>query len=148
MPVRDWRGTTLSKLLHAEWAPCSAERDAEEGHRGAALQYDPCVLDDPSMVQGKNRQVRGAAVSQGSSSSSSCCTHVCGCGCGAVCGCEQVTVGDSSMGPVIFSVILFVNPKQLKDELNRQFRDKNPSLPPSLTLSKIRSLKVGPHPSL
>jgi hypothetical protein len=54
----------------------------------------------------------------------------------------QVTMGDRSTGPVVFSVILFVNPKQLKDELNRQFRDKHPELPPSLTLSKIRSLKV------
>jgi hypothetical protein len=54
----------------------------------------------------------------------------------------QVTVGDSSLGPVVFSVILFVNPKQLKEELNKQFRDKNPDLHPSLTLSKIRSLKV------
>lgn len=42
-------------------------------------------------------------------------------------------------------MILFVNPKQLKDELNRQFREKHPELPPSLTLSKIRSLKVERH---
>lgn len=54
-------------------------------------------------------------------------------------------MGDHSTGPVVFSVILFVNPKQLKDELNRQFREKHPELPPSLTLSKIRSLKVERH---
>lgn len=54
-------------------------------------------------------------------------------------------MGDHSTGPVVFSVILFVNPKQLKDELNRQFREKHPELPPSLTLSKIRSLKVVRH---
>lgn len=41
----------------------------------------------------------------------------------------------------VSSVLLFVKPRVLKDELNTQFREKHPSLPPSLTLSKIRSLK-------
>jgi hypothetical protein len=31
--------------------------------------------------------------------------------------------------------------RDLKEDLNRQFRDKHPDLPPSLTLSKIRALK-------
>lgn len=61
MPTRDWRGTTLGKLLHAQWAPCSAERDSQDGgHRPPALHYDPCFLDDPTMVQGRHRQVRAA----------------------------------------------------------------------------------------
>lgn len=44
-------------------------------------------------------------------------------------------------GPIISSIILFVNKKELKDSLNEQFREKHPNLPPSLTLSKIRNLK-------
>jgi hypothetical protein len=38
-------------------------------------------------------------------------------------------------------VILFVNHKELKQDLNEQFREKFPHLPASLTLSKIRNLK-------
>jgi hypothetical protein len=38
-------------------------------------------------------------------------------------------------------VILFVNHKELKQDLNDQFREKFPQLPASLTLSKIRNLK-------
>ena len=40
-----------------------------------------------------------------------------------------------------FQVILFVNHKELKQNLNDQFREKFPQLPASLTLSKIRNLK-------
>ena len=38
-------------------------------------------------------------------------------------------------------MILFVNHKELKQNLNDQFREKFPQLPASLTLSKIRDLK-------
>lgn len=38
-------------------------------------------------------------------------------------------------------MILFVNHKELKQNLNDQFREKFPQLPASLTLSKIRNLK-------
>lgn len=38
-------------------------------------------------------------------------------------------------------MLLFVKPRVLKDELNTRFREEHPSLPPSLTLSKIRSVK-------
>ena len=41
----------------------------------------------------------------------------------------------------VSSVLLFVKPRVLKDELNARFREEHPSLPPSLTLSKIRSVK-------
>lgn len=41
----------------------------------------------------------------------------------------------------VSSVLLFVKPRVLKDELNARFREEHPSLPPSLTLSKIRSIK-------
>lgn len=38
-------------------------------------------------------------------------------------------------------MLLFVKPRVLKDELNARFREEHPLLPPSLTLSKIRSVK-------
>lgn len=38
-------------------------------------------------------------------------------------------------------MLLFVKPRVLKDELNARFREEHPELPPSLTLSKIRSVK-------
>lgn len=41
----------------------------------------------------------------------------------------------------VSSVLLFVKPRVLKDELNAKFREKHPYLPQSLTLSKIRSVK-------
>lgn len=53
---------------------------------------------------------------------------------------RQVNVG--GVGPVIFSVILFAPPKQLREEVNVQFQERHPDLPPSLSLSKIRRLKV------
>ena len=131
-PVPDWRGVRYCRLLHAEWAPCSAERDARDGghhqHQlygeggeggsdagGMVLPcgvrsgaYDPSFLDDPALSHGRTR---------------------------------QLNTGGPGLGPVVFSIILLRNPKQLKDELNRQFREQHPSLPPSLTLSKIRRLK-------
>jgi hypothetical protein len=54
---------------------------------------------------------------------------------------KYVQLGDSKMGPVISSVILFVNHEELKQELNEQFRERHQELPPSLTLSKIRKMK-------
>lgn len=44
-------------------------------------------------------------------------------------------------GPLISSIILYVNKKDLKESLNEKFRSVHPTLPPSLTLSKIRSIK-------
>jgi hypothetical protein len=44
-------------------------------------------------------------------------------------------------GPIISSIILYVNKKDLKESLNEKFHEKHPHLPPSLTLSKIRKLK-------
>ena len=50
-------------------------------------------------------------------------------------------VGDATLGPVMSSVLQFVTPHELKDDLNAQFRERWPALPPSLTLSKIRAVK-------
>lgn len=44
-------------------------------------------------------------------------------------------------GPIVSSVIQYTNEKHLKQNLNDQFRERHPQLPPSLTLSKIRNLK-------
>ena len=49
--------------------------------------------------------------------------------------------GDAKRGPIIYSIIQFKNKKELKEQLNEQFRDRHPQLPPSLTFSKIRNLK-------
>lgn len=54
---------------------------------------------------------------------------------------RHVLKKEEKTGPIVSSVILYVNDKDLKEELNQQFRDKHPQLPPSLTLSKIRKLK-------
>ncbi len=47
----------------------------------------------------------------------------------------------ASTGPMISSIILYVNEHELKVSLNEQFRERHPQLPPSLTLSRIRNLK-------
>lgn len=47
----------------------------------------------------------------------------------------------ASTGPIISSIIHFVNKQELKESLNEKFRERHPTLPPSLTLSKIRNLK-------
>jgi hypothetical protein len=47
----------------------------------------------------------------------------------------------STTGPIMSSIILYVNKKELKQSLNEQFRERHPQLPPSLTISKIRNLK-------
>ncbi|CAM9445619.1 unnamed protein product, partial [Sphacelaria rigidula] len=54
---------------------------------------------------------------------------------------RHMTRGDQNTGPVVSSVLLFVKPRVLKDELNARFRENHPNLPPSLTLSKIRTVK-------
>mmetsp|Transcript_12818 Transcript_12818/g.19294 ORF Transcript_12818/g.19294 Transcript_12818/m.19294 type:complete len:477 (-) Transcript_12818:154-1584(-) len=54
---------------------------------------------------------------------------------------RYVLRGDASTGPVMSSVILFVNAKDLKDDLNEKFRERHPTLPQTLSLSKIRNLK-------
>lgn len=47
----------------------------------------------------------------------------------------------ASTGPIISSIIHFVKKQDLKLSLNEKFRERHPTLPPSLTLSKIRNLK-------
>jgi len=45
------------------------------------------------------------------------------------------------VGPIIYSIILYEKPETIKTELNEKFHERHPSLPPSLTLSKIRAIK-------
>ena len=47
----------------------------------------------------------------------------------------------AATGPILSSIIHFVNKADLKESLNEKFRERHPNLPPSLTLSKIRNLK-------
>ncbi len=48
----------------------------------------------------------------------------------------------TKLGPMYtFSVIRYANQKTLKNELNEDFAELHPWIPPSLTLSKIRNLK-------
>ena len=54
---------------------------------------------------------------------------------------RQESRGDAKRGPIIHSIIQFKNKRELKEQLNEQFRDRHPQLPPSLTFSKIRNLK-------
>ena len=54
---------------------------------------------------------------------------------------RQESRGDAKRGPIIYSIIQFKNKRELKEQLNEQFRDRHPQLPPSLTFSKIRNLK-------
>ena len=50
----------------------------------------------------------------------------------------------TKLGPMYtFSVIRYANQKTLKNELNEDFAESHPWIPPSLTLSKIRNLKRG-----
>ena len=53
-----------------------------------------------------------------------------------------VSRGDDTLGPVVVSILGFAEMRDLKAELNEQWREKNPDQPPSLTLSKIRNLKA------
>eukprot|EP01084_Bolivina_argentea_P222623 376772_1 len=54
---------------------------------------------------------------------------------------KQVLRDIKQTGPIICSFLKYVKPADLKKELNSQFRDRHPNLPPKLTLSKIRSIK-------
>jgi hypothetical protein len=57
-------------------------------------------------------------------------------------GCHRYVLQRSkNTGPILSSIITYVNKKDLKETLNEQFREKHPQLPPSLTLSKIRNCK-------
>ncbi|KAJ0401373.1 hypothetical protein P43SY_001311 [Pythium insidiosum] len=54
---------------------------------------------------------------------------------------RHVVRGDKNIGPVISSTLLFVKPNELKEELNKKFREKHTWLDSELSLSKIRNLK-------
>ncbi len=52
-----------------------------------------------------------------------------------------VSTRSASTGPVLSSIILYVNKEKLRESLNEQYQERHPNLPPSLTLSKIRNIK-------
>lgn len=130
-PVPDWRGVRYGALLHAERAACSAERDVRDGgylvacggKDGVGAGAAP-ASQSPFGASGSSydpASLDDPALSHGRT--------------------RQLNVGGPGLGPVVFSIIHFRKPKQLKEELNKQFRERHPTLPPSLTLSKIRRLK-------
>lgn len=85
------------------------ENERAEGALEHVDDYEPGVVDDPNMGQGK------------------------------YC---QVIRGDDALGPVVCSVFKFAKSKDLKDELNNQWRERHPEMPSNLSLSKIRNLKT------
>lgn len=50
--------------------------------------------------------------------------------------------GAVQTGPVISSIILYANEKDLRESVNEQFMDKYPNLPPSLNISEVCDLTV------
>lgn len=54
---------------------------------------------------------------------------------------HHVAQRSATTGPILSSVILYINEQEMKEHSNEQFRDEHPQLPPSLTLSKIRNVK-------
>ena len=48
--------------------------------------------------------------------------------------------GSAQSGPVISSIILYANEKDLRESVDEQFIDRYPNLPPSLNISAIRDL--------
>jgi len=54
---------------------------------------------------------------------------------------HHVAQRSATTGPILSSVILYINEQEWKEHSNEQFRDEHPQLPPSLTLSKIRNVK-------
>ncbi|KAF1316763.1 Cyclin, partial [Globisporangium splendens] len=55
---------------------------------------------------------------------------------------RHVVRGDKNIGPIVSSILLFVKPNDLKDELNKKFQEKHAWLTGDrLSLSKIRNLK-------
>jgi hypothetical protein len=69
----------------------SSSSSDERGGGESNEEYQPGFLDDPAMVQGRHR---------------------------------HVMVGDKVTGPIVSSVIQFVDPVDLKKDLNKQFRDR------------------------
>ncbi|KAI9921574.1 hypothetical protein PsorP6_001361 [Peronosclerospora sorghi] len=56
---------------------------------------------------------------------------------------RHVVRGDKNLGPIVSSILLFVKPHDLKDELNQKFQEKHAwwLQDPTLSLSKLRHLK-------
>lgn len=54
---------------------------------------------------------------------------------------RHVLLGDQNIGPVVSSILLYVKPLDLKNDLNRQFKETHTWLEPEMSLSKIRNLK-------
>lgn len=109
---RDWRGYSY-KPLFKSMVELYADRSS------STAEYNPIFFDrgylyDPNFVDDPN-------YNHGS--------H------------RYVLQRSAATGPVISSIILFVNKKELKESLNEKFREIHPHLPPSLTLSKLRNLK-------
>lgn len=107
IPARDWRGISYRALLPRRQAPATEKQfnrflrskeddeDSDDTIGSSSSEdsdeYEPGLLDDPEMTLGRHR---------------------------------NVMVGDCVTGPIVSSTIQFVKPAILKEELNKQFRER------------------------
>lgn len=112
-PVRDWRGMSYKSHFQDKRSE-NTEKDTGCKGQIADREGGEGFRHDPSLLDDPD-------MTQGKN--------------------RYILRGDAATGPVLTSVIIFVNHKELKQHLNDQFREKFPHLPSSLTLSKIRNIK-------
>ena len=111
--MRDWRGLSYKGLFK----PITVAPESRRERDGPSSDYfylDQGFMYDPSAIDDPD-MLHGS--------------H------------RYVLQRSTSTVPIICSIILFVNKQELKQSLNEQFRDLHPSLPPSITLSRIRNVK-------
>jgi hypothetical protein len=113
IPKRDWRGCSY-KSLFRPLAELYKDRGTASSVEYNLVHFDQGCMHDPNFIDDP----------------------------GMLHGSHKFTPKrTAATGPIISSVIFFVDKSVLKDSLNDKFREKHPHFPPKLTLSKIRNLK-------